>query len=102
MRFACGPPSCSIMLQIAQSCYLAEFAEAILATLMHPTFSKAVLILAAILAATPCLHACTGPPALEAKLRADPDADTYAETRRPGSATHQTVQLCPRRLSERV
>ena len=46
---------------------------------MHPTFAKAVLIFAATLAATPCLHACTGPPALEAKLRAQPDADTYTE-----------------------
>ena len=58
---------------------LTGFAEAIFATSMHPTFSKAVLILAAILAATPCLHACTGPPTLEAKLRANPDADTYTE-----------------------
>ena len=46
---------------------------------MYPTFSKAVLIFAAALAVTPCLHACTGPPALEAKLRAHPDADTYTE-----------------------
>jgi tetratricopeptide (TPR) repeat protein len=46
---------------------------------MHATFAKAVLIFAATLAATPYLHACTGPPALEAKLRAQPDADTYTE-----------------------
>ena len=59
--------------------YFVGFAEAIFATSMHPTFPKAVLILAAILAATPCLHACTGPPALEARLRANPDADTYTE-----------------------
>jgi tetratricopeptide (TPR) repeat protein len=59
--------------------YFVGFAEAIFATSMHPTFPKAVLILAAILAATPGLHACTGPPALEAKLRANPDADTYTE-----------------------
>ncbi len=67
------------MLQIAESCYLAGFAEAIFVTSMHPTFSKAVLIFAAVLAAVPCLHACTGPPVLEAKLRAHPDADTYTE-----------------------
>ena len=46
---------------------------------MQQAFSKAVLILAALLAATPCLHACTGPAALEAKLRAHRDADTYTE-----------------------
>ena len=67
------------MLQVAGSRYLAGFAEAIIATSMHPTFAKAVLVLAAILAATPCVHACTGSPALEAKLRAHPDADTYTE-----------------------
>jgi tetratricopeptide (TPR) repeat protein len=46
---------------------------------MHPTFAKAVLVFTAILAAIPCLHACTGPQALEAKVRAHPDADTYTE-----------------------
>jgi tetratricopeptide (TPR) repeat protein len=46
---------------------------------MHSTFAKALLIVAAILAGIPCLHACTGPAALEAKLRAHPDADTYTE-----------------------
>jgi tetratricopeptide (TPR) repeat protein len=46
---------------------------------MHSTFVKAVLVFAAIPAATPCLAACTGPQALEAKLRAHPDADTYTE-----------------------
>ncbi len=46
---------------------------------MRPTFAKAVLVLAAILAATPCVVACTASPALEAKLRAQPDADTYVE-----------------------
>src|ERR1035441_8860816 len=40
--------------------YFVGFAEAIFATSMHPTFPKAGLILAPILAATPCLHACTG------------------------------------------
>jgi tetratricopeptide (TPR) repeat protein len=65
--------------QFAGSRYLARFAEAIIATSMHPTFAKAVLVFAAILAVSPCLHACTGPPALEAKLRTHPDADTYAE-----------------------
>src|ERR1700737_3383223 len=58
---------------------LAEFAEAIVATSMHPTFAKAVLALTAILAATPCLHACTGPQALEARVRAHPATDTYTE-----------------------
>jgi tetratricopeptide (TPR) repeat protein len=46
---------------------------------MHPTFAKAALIFAAILAVTPRLDACTGPPPVEAKLRAHPDADTYKE-----------------------
>ena len=67
------------MLEVAGSRYLARFAEAIVATSMHPTFAKAVLILAAILAVTPCVHACTGPAALETKLHAQPDADTYTE-----------------------
>jgi len=46
---------------------------------MHPTFAKAVLVCAAILAVVQCVHACTGPQALEAKLRVHPDADTYTE-----------------------
>ncbi|HME34314.1 MAG TPA: tetratricopeptide repeat protein [Candidatus Sulfotelmatobacter sp.] len=46
---------------------------------MRPTFAKAVLVLAAILAVSPRVHACTTSPALEAKLRAQPDADTYVE-----------------------
>lgn len=46
---------------------------------MHPTFAKAALIFAAILAVTPCLDACSAPAPLEAKLRAQPDADTYKE-----------------------
>lgn len=46
---------------------------------MHPTFAKAVLVVAAISAVAPCLHACIGPQALEAKLRAHPDADAYTE-----------------------
>jgi tetratricopeptide (TPR) repeat protein len=46
---------------------------------MRPTFTKAVLVLAAILASAPCVVACTASPALEAKLHAKPDADTYVE-----------------------
>ncbi|MGP0020344.1 MAG: tetratricopeptide repeat protein [Candidatus Sulfotelmatobacter sp.] len=46
---------------------------------MRPTLAKAVVVLAAILAAIPCAHACTASPALEAKLHAQPDADTYVE-----------------------
>ena len=46
---------------------------------MHSTFAKAVLVFAAILAVSPRLHACTGPAAIEAKIRAHPDADTYVE-----------------------
>lgn len=46
---------------------------------MGPIFTKAVLVLAAILAVTPCVLACTASPALEAKLRAQPGADTYVE-----------------------
>ena len=46
---------------------------------MDPTFAKAVLIFSAILAVPPCPYACTGPEALEAKLRAHPDADAYKE-----------------------
>jgi tetratricopeptide (TPR) repeat protein len=51
---------------------------------IHPMFSrvmlaKAGLALAALLALTPCIHACTGPRELEAKLKAQPDADTYAK-----------------------
>jgi tetratricopeptide (TPR) repeat protein len=66
--------------QLAGSRYLAGFAEAIIATSMRPKFAKAVLVLAAILAATPCVLACTASPALEAKLKAHPDdADTYVE-----------------------
>jgi len=65
--------------QLAGSRYLAGFAEAIIATSMRPTFAKAVLVLAAILAATPRVVACTASPALEAKLHAQPDADTYVE-----------------------
>ena len=65
--------------RIAGSRYPAKFAEAIIATSMHSTFAKALLVLAAMLAVNPCLHACTGPAALEAKLLAHPDADTYTE-----------------------
>jgi tetratricopeptide (TPR) repeat protein len=65
--------------QLAGSRYLAGFAEAIIATSMRPTFAKAVLVLAALLAVTPCVVACTASPALEAKLRAQPDTDTYVE-----------------------
>jgi tetratricopeptide (TPR) repeat protein len=50
---------------------------------MHPTFAQAILIFAALLAASPCLPAahaaCTVPPAFEAKLHAHADADTYKE-----------------------
>ena len=46
---------------------------------MHSTFAKAVLVLVAIPAVSPGLHACTGPATIEAKLRAHPDADTYTE-----------------------
>lgn len=43
-------------------------------------FKKAVLVLAACLAVTPCFAAeCTGPQTLQTKLRAHPDADTYTE-----------------------
>jgi len=45
----------------------------------HPTLAKAGLLLTAFLALTPCILACTGPPALEAKLKAQPDADTYTQ-----------------------
>lgn len=65
--------------RLAGSRYLARFAEAIIVTSMRPTFAKAVLVLAAILAVSPRVHACTTSPALEAKLRAQPDADTYVE-----------------------
>lgn len=67
--------------QLAGSRYLAGFAEAIIAiaTSMRPTFAKAVLVLAATLAAAPGALACTASPPLEAKLRAQPDADTYVE-----------------------
>ena len=78
-RLACGPPSGSIMLQVAGKLLSRGIRRGDLAISMHPTFPKAVLILAAVLAANPCLHACTGPPALEAKLRANRDADTYTE-----------------------
>jgi tetratricopeptide (TPR) repeat protein len=56
-----------------------RLAKAINATSMHPTFAKAVLVLAGILAGTPGIQACTGPAALEAKLRLQPDADTYTD-----------------------
>src|SRR5450631_96657 len=46
---------------------------------MRPTFAKAVLVFAAVLAVTPCILGCTGTAELERKLRVRPDADTYAE-----------------------
>jgi tetratricopeptide (TPR) repeat protein len=64
--------------QESLSCEGSQRRSSILAPSMHPTL-KAVLVFAAILAVSPHLHACTGPPALEAKLRAQPDADTYVE-----------------------
>jgi len=52
--------------------------SSIIATSMHPTL-KAVLVFAVILTIFTHLHACTGPQLLEAKLRTQPDADTYVE-----------------------
>lgn len=46
---------------------------------IHPTLAKAGLALTAFLALTPCILACTGPSVLEAKLKAQPDADTYTQ-----------------------
>lgn len=42
-------------------------------------FAKVGLALAAFLAMSAHIHACTGPRDLEAKLKAQPDADTYAK-----------------------
>ncbi len=54
-----------------------------LAKSMHPTFAQAILIFTALLAASPChpvaYAACTGSSALEAKLHARADADTYKQ-----------------------
>src|ERR1700722_5125957 len=46
---------------------------------MHSKIAKATVILTALLLAAPTIHACSAPPALQAKLKAHPDADTYTE-----------------------
>src|SRR3974390_50891 len=46
---------------------------------MHSMLAKAVLVLTALLAVTPCVRACTGPRELELKIRSHPDADAYTE-----------------------
>ncbi len=47
---------------------------------MHPMLAKAGLALGACLSASLCLGAvCTGPQALEAKLRTQPDAESYVQ-----------------------
>jgi tetratricopeptide (TPR) repeat protein len=58
---------------------LLRFAEAITGALMHSGLLKSSLILAAVLAATPLIFACTAPKTLEDKVRLQPDGDTYAE-----------------------
>src|SRR5580692_3439322 len=46
---------------------------------MHSGLLKSSLILAAVLAATPLIFACTAPKTLEDKIRLQPEGDTYAE-----------------------
>jgi tetratricopeptide (TPR) repeat protein len=76
---SCRRCSGSIMLKAREAVTLRGWPRSIVGIAMHSRIAKAILALAALLAAAPTILACTGPAALEAKVRAHPDADTYAD-----------------------